>query len=282
MRISVIVTTYNRAHSLKKCLWSLNAQTRLPDEVIVSDDGSSENILASIEQYTDSLSFPLVFVRQDDKGFRLAKCRNNAARAAVGDYLVFMDQDIVVTAGYIDLCGDHARRGEFLVAFPVLLTEEQSDRLILDVIEKGDYRAVITGDQMMRIRRQFQKDSVYRLMRRVFRRGNRPKVRGGAFGIFRQDLIAVNGFDENYVGWGTEDDDLGRRLYRAGITGRTVFIDDFPLHLWHVHSTGELDSVNLRYYNRRRREIADGDHMAVNGISNPLGDDVPTVVRVRS
>jgi glycosyltransferase involved in cell wall biosynthesis len=281
MKVSVIVTAYNRAQALKKSLWSLNAQTRLPDEVIVSDDGSSEDILASLEQYSALLSFSLTFVRQDDKGFRLARCRNNAVRAATGDYLVFMDQDIVVTAGYINLYADHAGCGEFLVAYPVLLTEEQSAWLTLDLIEKGDYRAIITNDQLVGIRRQFRKDSVYRLMRKVFRRGNRPKVRGGAFGIFRRDLLAVDGFDDNYVGWGTEDDDLGRRLYRAGVTGRTGFLHDFPLHLWHPHSTGAVDSVNLPYYKRRLREIARGDYRAVNGISNPLGDDVPTIVGVR-
>jgi hypothetical protein len=96
----------------------------------------------------------------------------------------------------------------------------------------------------------------------------------------RDDLLRVNGFDENYKGWGAEDDDLGRRLYRSGIIGRTVFRDEFPLHLWHPHATGGRDSRNLHYYNRRRREIAGGDYRAVNGISNPLDDDVPTVERI--
>jgi GT2 family glycosyltransferase len=278
--MTVVVTAFNRAWALEKALRSLSAQTRLPDEVIVSDDGSCEDILRSLKGYVDALDFGLIYVRQEDRGFRLARCRNNAVRAAAGDYLVFLDQDIVVTKGYLDLYAVHAQPREFLVAYPVMLDEEQSAALSSEVIGKGASAEVVTGDQIAKIRSQYRKDRFYRFLTGIMGRGHRPKVRGGAFGISKEDLARVDGFDENYIGWGTEDDDLGRRLYRAGITGRTVFLNDFPLHLWHPHETGAEDSPNLQYYNRRLREIARGDYRAVNGISNPLGDDVPTVVGV--
>ena len=281
MQISVVVTTYERADALKKCLWSLNSQVRPPEEVVVSDDGSRADILASLRTYADVLDFHLVYVRQEDKGFRLAKCRNNGVRVSTGDYLVFLDQDIVVTPGYINLFAECARPHEFLVAYPVLLTEGQSGGLSLDHIARGDYRSIVSDEQLLKIRRQYSKDRFYTFLRNVFGHGSRPKVRGGAFGMFKDDLLHVDGFDENYVGWGTEDDDLGRRLYRTGVTGRTVFLHDFPLHLWHVHSTGGEDSINIPYYNRRLRQIAAGDFKAVNGLSDPLGDDFPQVVRIK-
>jgi len=281
MKLTVVVTTFNRAASLEKVLWSLNAQTRLPDEVVVSDDGSSQDVHQSLKRYADSLSFDLVFVRQEDRGFRLARCRNNGVRAASGDYIVFLDQDIVATPGYLDLYARHAKPAEFLVAYPVMLDERQSDALSLETIRRGDCAVVASGDQLGKVRSQYRKDTFYRFLRRVSGRGSRPKVRGGAFGVSMADFARVNGFDENYVGWGAEDDDLGRRLYKAGVKGRTVFLHDFPIHLWHAHSTGGEDSVNLAYYDRRMRAVARGDWRAPNGLSSPLDDDTPVVTRLK-
>ena len=91
--------------------------------------------------------------------------------------------------------------------------------------------------------------------------------------MFKSDLLEVDGYDENFQGWGNEDDDLGRRLYKAGIRGKNPFYDDFPLHLYHepFHIHGKR--VNREYYHKRKKEISDGDFKAVNGLSNPLTNE---------
>ena len=61
------------------------------------------------------------------------------------------------------------------------------------------------------------------------------------------------------------------------MVGRTAFRKEFPIHLWHPHEVTKKESPNLEYYKRRLNEIARGDCRAVNGISNPLGEDVPVV-----
>ena len=283
MRISVVLSAYERPDYLKLALLSIGSQTRTADEVVIIDDGSESDMAASVSGYAASLPFESVLhVRQDHLGFRLARSRNNGIREASGDYLVFWDQDIVATSGYLDLYDRHGRRGEFLVALPAMLTEEQSGRLGMETVALGDYSGILTRDQIKVIRRQYIKDSFYYMAGRVFRFGRfRPKVRGGCFGIMRDDLLLVGGFDENYRGWGAEDDDIGRRLYRAGVVGRTVFRGEFIVHLWHPHRTGGEASPNLAYYGRRLREIGRGDYKAVNGIDNPLGDDRPTVTRLK-
>jgi GT2 family glycosyltransferase len=283
MKISVILSTYERGDLLRLALLSLNSQTRVPDEVIIIDDGSENDMAASVREYAGGLEFERVrYIRQENRGFRLARSRNNGIREAAGDYIVFWDQDVLATRGYLDLFSGHGRPGQFLVAFPVLLTEKQSGRIGPETVAPGDYSGVLTGSQLKSIRRQYVKDVFYYHMGKLLgRRRYRPKVRGGYFGLTREDLVRVDGFDENYRGWGAEDDDLGRRLYRAGVVGRTVFRDEFPIHLWHPHRTGTGDSPNLAYYNRRLREIARGDFRAVNGLSSPLDDDAPTVTEIR-
>ena len=283
MRITVILSTYERPDLLKLSLLCLNHQSRRPDEVVIIDDGSGTDMLSSIREYGSNLNFGSIkFVRQENRGFRLARSRNNGIRESSGDYVVFWDQDVLATSGYLALFGRFGRPGQFLVAFPVLLTREQSKLITMDEIVRCDYMGLLTDSQKRSIRRQYCKVSLYYHAGRVFPWNRyRPKVRGGYFGLMREDLLKVDGFDENYRGWGAEDDDLGRRLYRAGVVGRTVFRDEFPIHLWHQHETGRGDSPNLDYYRRRIGEIARGDYRAANGLSNPLDDDAVTVERIK-
>jgi len=283
MKISVILSTYERPQTLRLALLSLSHQTRVPDEVVIHDDGSDEHMASSVRGYVADLGFAGVkYVRQEHRGFRLARSRNNGIRQAEGDYLVFSDQDIVATTGYIEQFSRYGRRGQFLVAFPVLLTEQQSEQVTEEMVVHSEYSGLLTIDQVRELRRQYVKDSFYYYCGYVLGgRRCRPKVRGGVFGISREDLLLVDGFDENYQGWGAEDDDLGRRLYRAGVAGRTVFRNEFPIHLWHRHETDAEDSPNLPYYKRRLGEIRRGDFRAVHGLSNPLDVDEPAVIRIR-
>ena len=48
MKVSVIVTTYNRPNALKKVIHGLLSRTKLPDEIIISDDGSSKKTTKQI------------------------------------------------------------------------------------------------------------------------------------------------------------------------------------------------------------------------------------------
>lgn len=279
--ISSIIPVYNRSENLKKCLISLNSQSLLPGEAVVSDDGSQEDILSTVKQILPELKFKVKYVRQEDRGFRAAKCRNNAIRESVGEYLIFIDQDIILTRNYISLFIQRKRESTFLVAYPVRLTEEQTHKLTLDMIRNSFYDDLLFHHQIRKIRRQFIEDGFEYILKRLLRtRSYNPKLRSGVFGVHRDQLLRVNGFDENYQGWGNEDDDLGRRFYRAGLIGRNVFYNEFPLHLFHSEGQTKRERVNLGYYLQRNAEIRNGDIKARNGISNPLGNDKIEVVQL--
>lgn len=86
MKVSVIVPTHNRAHTLARALDSVLQQTRAADEIIVVDDGSDDGTHTLLEQY------PQVRVlRQDNRGVSAA--RNAGIRAASGDWLALLDSD---------------------------------------------------------------------------------------------------------------------------------------------------------------------------------------------
>jgi hypothetical protein len=73
------------------------------------------------------------------------------------------------------------------------------------------------------------KNRYYQLVRHA----TKPKLIAYDFGIWRDDLEAVNGFDESFIGWGCEDDDLAYRLRRAG--RRIISVLDYThgYHMWH-------------------------------------------------
>lgn len=279
--ISGIIPVYNRSENLKKCLCSLNSQSILIDEAVLSDDGSQEDIPSAIKEILPELKFKVKYVRQEDKGFRAAKCRNNGIRESKGEYLIFIDQDLVFTRNYVRSFVERKSRHSFLVAYPVRLTGEQSLRLTYDMIRDANYDLLLLPGQVRKIRRQYLEDGFEYILKRIFRtKSYKPKLRSGVFGVYRDQILRVNGFDENYQGWGNEDDDLGRRFYQAGLIGQNVFYNEYPLHLFHPTGQAKRERVNLDYYLQRKAEIKNGDIKARNGISSPLGDDELQVVEL--
>ncbi|MEW5746943.1 MAG: glycosyltransferase family 2 protein [Nitrospirota bacterium] len=91
-RVSVIIPTYNRAHYLKKSVKSALRQTYGNLEVIVVDDGSTDNTRAVLQPYIDDRR--IIYLYQNNAGSP-AKARNRGLRAASGDYIAFLDSDDV-------------------------------------------------------------------------------------------------------------------------------------------------------------------------------------------
>jgi hypothetical protein len=64
----------------------------------------------------------------------------------------------------------------------------------------------------------------------------------------------INGYDENFIGWGGEDEDMACRLEIAGFQGYSIMKDARLLHLWHPKALGNKhwkEGPNINYLNRR-------------------------------
>lgn len=280
MKTTLLVSTYNRPDLLARALRSASAQSVPPDEAVICDDGSKVDMVGPLKALKPELAFPVRFVTQADDRFRLAKARNNGVRVATGDLIISTDQDIIFSRGFIETYAKSARRGRFLVAWPVRLTQTQTEKITDAMIADFSFEALITGEQRAMVRKQWRKDAFYSMMKALRLRRIGPKLRGGVFAAWRDDYLAVNGFDEQYIGWGNEDDDLGHRLARFGVTGLNPFRDQYPVHLWHpTHNEGGT-RPNVEYYRKRLLEIAAGDYRCRYGIESPLGEDTTRVVEI--
>lgn len=92
--ISIIIPVYNQAKKLAKCLDSIVEQTYKDYEVIVVNDGSQENIGLIIDKFTPVWGDKLKYLRQNNQGAPVA--RNNGAKEAKGNFLLFCDADVVM------------------------------------------------------------------------------------------------------------------------------------------------------------------------------------------
>lgn len=237
MKTSVIVTTYNRPNALIKVLKGLNCQTCLPDEVIIADDGSSDDTAEKINDLKTHTPYRLKHVWHKDNGFRAAKIRNKAVKICSGEYIIFIDGDCVPDKHFV---ADHiklSRKGFFF----------QGKRVL---IEKKHYGSFSHKDINTRFKKLMlfvsqKPGNWHHIMRIVYFPSIESKrlsgVRSCNMGIFKKDLYAVNGFNENFAGWGREDSELVVRLYKFGLKRKTHPFLAICYHLWHK----ENDRSNL-------------------------------------
>ncbi len=279
IKTSLIITVYNRSNLLRKALLSLQNQSVKPDELILSDDGSDEDIKRIIRDIVSRFTFPVKFIQQEHKDFRLAKCRNNGIRAASGNFLIFLDQDLIHTKNLIRTFIMNQKENRFLSGMPIWLDEEASLKIAEDKIKSGNYSQLIDENLTKRISKQYRKDKIYYYLHKMSLT-NQPRMRGGFCALNKADLEKINGYDEKYIGWGNEDDDVARRLYQMGAEGYNPFRDEYAIHLYHPPAKEGSERVNLEYDAIRDREIKKGKFWSEYGLNNPYGDDKYTVTKL--
>ena len=260
MKISVVTTVYNRPEHLRLLLAALAAQTRVPDEFVVADDGSDAATVAALERLLPACGMPARVVRQEKDGYRLAAARNLAIRAAAGDYLLFLDCDIVPLPDAVAVHERHAAPRRLLCGNRALLDETATQALFAAVPapSPADWeRAWRSADrrELEAAAKLFARHAALR--RWHLARPHKPKLIGCHFSLFRADVARVNGFDENFVGWGYEDDDFARRLYGTGVEPRSAIEAARALHLWHPSLAPQAlerhrDRPNRAYFRRWR------------------------------
>jgi glycosyltransferase involved in cell wall biosynthesis len=222
-KISVIVSTYEYPLALHKALESLSAQTVLPDEVLVADDGSGPATAEVIRNCPENLK--LRHVQHEHNGFRKAVILNKAIARATGEYIVFLDGDSVPAREFVADHGALAEPGCWVqgrrafVGESCVATFEPSCGRVWSLALRGKLSGLLKA---------------VRLPFPVVKRGREQRgILGCNLGIWRDDLIAVNGYDETFTGWGREDADLGNRLYHLGRDRKFVYGRAIIYHLNH-------------------------------------------------
>jgi GT2 family glycosyltransferase len=255
--VSILVNTFEKPRHLALVLESIalqRAACRL--EVIVSDDGSADGTAAVVAAFASHAALPVRFTTQPHDGFRLAHVRNAAARLARGDYLLFLDGDCVLPPHHVAAHLARRRRGTALLGFCARLPRGTSELLVPENLPHTDLTALVPYAEHRALARRRRKA----WWQVALRHPTKPRLAGGDFGVWREDFARVNGFDERFVGWGQEDDDLGLRLRAAGVRLESILDRTCSLHVWHpTDPTAAVrwrDGPNVAYFERRGRLTA--------------------------
>lgn len=234
--LSIIVTTYNWPSALNGVLAGLAAQTYAAIEVIVADDGSRDDTKALIESWQSRVPFVLKHCWQPDDGFRAAQIRNKAVAMAQHEYIVFLDGDCIPRPDFAKRHALLAEKGWFVAGNRLLLSKSFTEKnLCLNQPKVHQYDlsqwllARFTGGCNRWLTLLSLPLGQWRKCMRYRWQG----VKTCNLGVWREDFIRVNGFDEDFTGWGFEDSDLVIRLLRLGILRKQGKCALTVIHLWH-------------------------------------------------
>jgi GT2 family glycosyltransferase len=251
--IAILVSTYQRPQHLRRALLSIAMQRDVDGkmEVIVTDDGSADETPEVVRAYARSVDFPVRFTTHPHAAFQLARCRNEGVAASEAPYLLFLDGDCVLPADHVAIHLAQRRPGHVMAGHFVRLDETMSARLDEKVIRSGEFVHWAPAGELRHLRTMARKARFYQWLRHP----TKPKMSGNNVGIWRTDYERVNGYDENFEGWGCEDDDLRLRLRRIGVRIHSILPWTFTYHMWHpLDVTRPVEwrkGRNVAYLNRQ-------------------------------
>ncbi len=286
MKLSLIVTVYNRLEYSRNIIKCLLDQEDQVDELIFADDGSKEKLRDYIEDLLPRCNFKVKHVYQEDIGFRLSRSRNNGAREAEGDFLIYLDQDIIFPKNFIKEIKEKVKKNRFIIGKAIMSEEDQKNEIQKIIDTRGvDYKAinkVIRKEQTAEYIKYNKKDNWKNFLHGLGFKKRGAKIAGLFFGAWKDDFVKLNGFDEKFKAWGFEDDDFCNRLYGLGLKSIVLDFKESPLvHMHHPYDPTKKESPNEGYYRERKKEILKkNSYRCENGYLNSLDYDKQTVTRI--
>lgn len=271
--VSVILATYRQPAWLEKVLLGYSVQTHPDFELLVADDGSGPATAAVVERLRSDTGLRLRHLWQEDRGFRKSRALNRAIVASRGDYLIFSDGDCIPRDDFVETHLRLAEPGRYLSGGALRLPRRTSERIGAEDVLTG------RATRLSWLVRQGWRPG-HRLLRLTRRRWLAAALdaltptgtgwNGGNASAWREDVSAVNGFDEE-MGYKGQDRGLGDRLVHLGVRGKQVRHRAVLVHLAHARPYKTLASIE-RNRRIRARIRAAGETRARRGIEELVED----------
>lgn len=256
--ISVIISTYNALEWLRKTLTGYKIQDPADFELVIADDGSSEETRNFIETFSKESSVPVIHVWQEDDGFQKTKILNKAILACNAEYILMSDGDCIPRKDFVRTHLKYREEGCFLSGgyfkLPIDISEMITEE---DIISQKCFEKTC-------LKKYGLKSSIKNLklsagQKRAFLLNNLTPTgatwNGHNASGWKKDILAVNGFDER-MQYGGEDRELGERLFNYGIKSKQIRYSAVCVHL--EHPRGYKTPEAIAFNKQIRRETREG------------------------
>jgi glycosyltransferase involved in cell wall biosynthesis len=256
MKISVIVSTYNAEEWLEKVLIGYRHQTYKDFELIIADDGSRPATRELIDRFKQNYPVPIHHLWHEDQGYRRQEILNIAIPKAQ-DYIIMTDGDCIPRKDFVEVHARLAEKDRFLSGGYCKLPMKTSKKISeSDIVSQRCFslkwlskiESVSFSNRLKLGKSSFQAKLLDIISPTI------PSFNNCNSSAFKEDLIAVNGYDER-MKYGGPDREIGERLENYGIKGKQIRHKAIVLHLDHArgYKTPESLAANLAI----RKEVKD-------------------------
>ncbi len=249
MKISVVVSTYNAEEWLEKVLIGYSVQTYKDFELIIADDGSRPSTKELIDRYAANYPVPVRHLWHADEGYRRQEILNVAIVEAANEYIIMTDGDCIPRADFVEVHARYAEKSKFLSGGYCKLTMKTSKAITKDDITSQrcfDANWLRTIDKLgFSQSLKLTSGSILSAVLDTVTTTT-PSFNNCNSSAFKEDMIAINGYDER-MKYGGPDREFGERLENAGIKGKQIRHKAVVLHLDHArgYKTPESLAANL-------------------------------------
>ena len=227
-RTSIVVSTYNWPEALELTVRSILKQTVLPDEIVIADDGSGEETKKAIERLQRECILPIIHVWHPDEGFQPTVIMNKAIARANGEYILQVDGDVLLARNFVKDHLELAEKNHFVCGSRILLEPKITEKILKKEKFPPPFWKMPLGFVLNSLRsRILRKYMAKRYARSI------GHMRGCNMAFWKEDVIKVNGYNEDLLQWGHEDSEFAYRMHFAGIEKKALKGGGCVYHLHH-------------------------------------------------
>ncbi|WP_062059556.1 glycosyltransferase family 2 protein [Aquimarina longa] len=243
--ITVIISTYNQPEWLEKVLVGYNYQSCKNFEVIIADDGSTDETKAVVQAFSNIVDYPIKHVWHEDQGFRKTIILNKAIMHSAANYLLFTDGDCIPRQDFVETHIRLRKIGWFLSGGYFKLPESISKLISKEDIENQNcFKAGWLQSKGMKSSFKLNKLTAKGTKEHVLNFITPTKATWDGMNVsgWKENVLAVNGFDER-MQYGGEDREIGERLFNIGVRARQIRYSAICVHLYHERGYVEPEMI---------------------------------------